>query len=311
MKEFASSIPDTTVIVAAAGSEDVTIKDVPANVFRTCGTGAQTNFDLGKYAYETLGFKRILTIGNDYDFPFSQIGGFSLAYVNAGGTIVDKLWCANGTTDFSSLLVSVNPKDIDAVFVGLGSSAASNFLTQWEQFGFAGQIPLIGGSTFVDTAALTTDVAYLLEGVYAGTYYAQTLPYPEFEQFNADFYERNGYSSSLFAADYYIAACVAAEALKAVDGNVDDQEAFRKALLDVKMDTPRGPFAFDENHNAITNVYINQVHKIDEEYKNVVIETFENISQYGPFDVDWYKSLPTFDRMHPTTEECVSAKYAE
>lgn len=311
MKDYAASIPDTTVIVAAAGSEDVTIKDVPDNVFRTCGTGAQTNFDLGKYAYETLGYKKILTIGNDYDFPFSQIGGFSLTYINAGGTITDKLWCANGTTDFSSLLASVNPDEIDAVFVGLGSSAASNFLTQWEQFGFAGKIPLIGGSTFVDTAALTTDVGYLLEGVYSGAYYAQTLPYEEFTKFNDYFYDRNGYSSSLFAADYYIASQVAAKAIETAGGNMGDQKAFREALLAVEMDTPRGKFSFDDHHNAILNVYINQVQKVDDEYKNVVIETFENVSQYGPFDAEWYRTLPTFDRNHPTVDECLSAKEAQ
>ena len=172
-------------------------------------------------------------------------------------------------------------------------------------------IPILGGSITIDTTILASEAGHLLEGVYAGSHYAQVLPYPEFEQFDSDFSERYGRASSLFAADYYIGAQVAIQALEAVNGDISDADAFHQAILDVKYDSPRGPFSFDEYHNVIENVYITQVQNIDGELRNVVVETYENQTQFGPYDPDWYQSQPSFDRENPTIDSIMSAELAQ
>ncbi len=308
LKDYAPQIPDTTIIVAGAASEDVTMRGVPDNIFRTAYTGAQTMFTFGDYVYDELGYKKLVTLAEDYDFPFSQVGGFLLNYTRKGGECLNRLWVNVGTTDYSSIIAQI-PADADAIYVALGGSDAINFINQFHDYGM--DLPILGGSITIDTTVLASEAGYMLEGVYAGSHYAQVLPYPEFEAFDQGFSDRFGRASSLFAADYYIGAQVAIKALEATGGDIADREAFWDAILAVKFDSPRGPFSFDEYHNVIENVYITQVQNIDGELRNVVAETYENQTQFGPYDPDWYQSQPSFDRVNPTIESIMSAELAQ
>ena len=310
LKGYADRIPDTTIIVAGAASEDVTMRGVPDNIFRTAYTGAQTMFAFGDYAYDVLGYRKVVTLAEDYDFPFSQVGGFMLNFVRKGGEVSDRLWVNVGTQDYSSIIAQI-PQDADAIYVALGGTDAINFIKQFNDFGYGDKIDILGGSITVDTSIISTEAGAFLEGVYSGSHYAQVLPYPEFEKFDSDYNERFGRPSSLFAADYYIGAKVAIAAMEAVGGNVEDQAAYRAALLKVEMDTPRGPFKFDEYHNVIEHVYINQVQNVDGVLRNVVVETYEDQTQFGPYDPEWYQSQPSFDRTNPTVDSIMSAKMAK
>lgn len=308
LKDYAPNIPDTTIIVAGAASEDVTMRGVPDNIFRTAYTGAQTMFAFGDFVYDELGYKKIVTLAEDYDFPFSQVGGFLLNYVRAGGECLDRLWVNVGTTDYSSIIAQI-PSDAEAIYVALGGADAINFINQFHDFGL--DLPILGGSITVDTTILASDAGYLMEGVYAGSHYAQVLPYDEFVTFDTNFAERFGRASSLFAADYYIGSVVAIKALEAVAGNLDDLDAFRSEILAVEFDSPRGPFSFDEYHNVVEHVYITQVQNVDGELRNVVYQTYEDQTQFGPYDPTWYQEQPSFDRVNPTVESIMSAVLAE
>ena len=193
--------------------------------------------------------------------------------------------------------------------MALGGSDAINFINQFHDYGM--DLPILGGSITIDTTVLASEAGKLLNGVYAGSHYAQVLPYPEFTAFDTGFSDRFGRPSSLFAADYYIGAQVAIKSLEAVGGDLSDNTAYRQAILDVKFDSPRGPFSFDEYHNVIENVYITQVQEINGELRNVVVETYEDQTQFGPYDPTWYQSQPSFDRENPTLDSIKSAKLAQ
>ena len=308
LKDYAPNIPDTTIIVAGAAAEDVTMRGVPDNIFRTSYTGAQTMFAFGDFAYQDLGYKKIVTLAEDYDFPFSQVGGFLLNYIRAGGEVLNRLWVNVGTTDYSSIIAQI-PSDAEAIYVALGGSDAINFINQFNDYGL--DLPILGGSITIDTTILSTEAGYLLEGVYAGSHYAQVLPYPEFTAFDNNFMDRFGRASSLFAADYYIGSEVAIKAIAAVNADISDEAAFRAAILAVKFDSPRGPFSFDEYHNVVEDVYITQVQNVDGTLRNVVYKTFENQTQFGPYDPTWYQAQPSFDRENPTVESIMSAVLAK
>lgn len=308
--DYAEQIPDVTVIVAGAASEDITMRGVADNVFRTAYSGAQVSFPFGTYAHDTLGINTVVTVGDDYDFPWCQTAGFVSTFILAGGTVVDRLWCDVGTSDYSSIITQL-PKDVDAIYCTLGATDAINFMKQMNDYGLADQYQILGGSVFCDSTTLESDVGYLLDGVISSSHYSWDLPYEAYKTFNTDFEETYGRPSSLFSADYYIAAQVAIAALEKIDGNIDDQDAFRKEILATKMDTARGPLAFDDYHNVIENVYINKVVNVDGVYRNQVLETYENQTQFGPFDPDWYQAQPSADRTNPTEETILNAVFAE
>lgn len=309
MKAFAPRIPEVTVVVAGAASEDVTMRGIEPNVFRTSYSGAQVMFDFGSFAYEELGFRNVAILGQDYAFPHTQIGGFVASFCLAGGNVPRRFWVPMGTADFSSVLLEI-PADVDALFVTLGGADAVNFFRQADEFGVLDRLTILAGSVTVD-ATILEHVGHLLEGMLSGSHFAQVLPYPEFVEFNERFEERVGRPPSLFAADYYVAAKVAIAALLEVDGNIEDQSAYRAALQRVEMATPRGPFSFDDFQNVVLTARINQVQDFDGVFRNVPLANFPNATQFGPFDPDWYQNQPPFDRTNPVCEEMKDAVLAD
>jgi len=318
VKAHASRYPNVTIIIAGAASENITMRGTEPNIFRTTYTGSQVMFPFGKFAYEELGIRRVVTLAEDYAFPFSQIAGFVSSFILAGGEVVERVWVTLGTHDYSSLIprLRILANQVDAFFIALGGTDAINFLQQARDAGLLDLfkqrgVQILGGTIMVDPTVLLA-AGELLEGVYTGSHFSQALTHEEFVKFDTEFRARtNNRTPSLFAADYYIAAQAAIEALKAVNGNVEDQAAFREALAKVDIMTPRGPLKFDSYRQAVLNTYITQVQFVDGEYKNVVVHTYPDTTQFGPFDPEWYESQLPPNRERPTVQTILNAKLAE
>src|SRR6201996_8754017 len=150
VKEYAKTQPNVTFINGTSAAQDTTLRDPAPNFFRFTTDGAQWQAGLGQHAYDK-GYKKIVTVAEDYSFPYTQVFGFMLGYCKAGGHVVDKFWVPIGNKDFSSIVASI-PDDIDAVYVALGGADAVNFLNQYDQAG--GTKPMIGGSITVDQTVL-------------------------------------------------------------------------------------------------------------------------------------------------------------
>lgn len=94
--------------------------------------------------------------------------------------------------------------------------------------------------------------------------------------------------------------------LDAVGWKTDDQQAIIDAILALEItDSPRGPFYFDEYHNAVQNVYIKETQMGDDgEMVSNIIKTYENVTQFGPYEdmKDAYMSMPRNARDYPLTE---------
>lgn len=311
VKESADNYPNTTIIVAGAAAEDITMRGLKDNIFRTTYTGSQVMFPFGRFAYEELGYERVVTLAEDYSFPFSQISGFAAGFIAAGGEIPNRIWVPLGTSNYTSIMPQLAAANADAIFVALGGTDAINFLNQADNFGLLDRIEILGGTITVDPTVLQTAGA-LVEGVYTGSHFSQALTHDEFIEFDQAFRAAtNNRVPSLFAGDYYIAAEVALAALEAVDGNIEDQAAFRAALKDVEMMTARGPFKFDDYNQVVLTTYITQVREVDGEYQNVVVYEYPDSTQFGPFDPEWYEAQPAPDRVNPTREAILNAVYAE
>ena len=72
------------------------------------------------------------------------------------------------------------------------------------------------------------------------------------------------------------------EALKAINGNVEDVPRFIQALEQVRIAAPRGPFRFDEFHQGIMNIVFQEARKVDGKIVNQIIHTVPNAEQYWP-----------------------------
>lgn len=296
VKNNADEWPDTTIIVAGAAAEDITMRGVKPNVWRTSYTGAQPMFPLGDWAYNN-GYRRVVTIAEDYAFPYAQVGGFMYTFCAAGGSVPQKFWVPLGTSDYSSIIAQI-PTDVDALYVALGGTDAVNFITQMDEYGVLGDIPILGGTVTIDAAQLAS-VGELLDGVVSGSIMTGDLTTPEFQALDEAFGELRGRAPSLFVENYYRATKWALLAASRVYGNVEDQEAYREALQATSFVAPASYVYFDEYHNVVTDVYLNQVVNIDGEWRNSVTQVYPMVSQFWFSDPEEYQAQPPYSRDHP------------
>src|SRR5258705_3467286 len=129
VKNFAKTRPELTFVNAASGAQETTYVDPSPNFFRFNMDGAQWQVGLRKYAYETKGYRKIATVGEDYSFIYTQVFGLVLEFCGAGGQVTNRQWVPLGTKDFASGIAAL-PDDVDAIYVGLGRGDAVNLLNQ-------------------------------------------------------------------------------------------------------------------------------------------------------------------------------------
>ncbi len=282
VKNYAKNQPGVTFLNGSSAAQATTLKDPAPNFYRFSTDGAQWQAGLGSHALQK-GYKKVVTIAEDYSFPYSQVQGFMIEYCKGGGRVVDKFWVPIGNKDFSSIIAKI-PGDVDAVYVALGGADAVNFLTQYEQSG--GDKPLVAGSITVDQTVLNYKGKRresLLGTASAGPI-ADNYDDAAWKKFVADYKAtfKDGFPSpSLFAHAYYVNTKAALDALNLVKGDLSNNEAaFRKALATMTLKTPTGDVKVDENRNAVANIFLTEVAKgPDGNFYNKVVKVIPNVSQ--------------------------------
>jgi branched-chain amino acid transport system substrate-binding protein len=303
VREFAAETPDRVFVNGCAGAPDMMLPDTPKNFFSFSPNGVQLVAGLGSYAYETLGFRKVVTLAEDYSYPYSQIGGFVLEFCRAGGTIVDKLWVPLGTSDFTAT-IRMLPEDIDGIFLALAGSDAIKFFEQLEDFDI--QIPLITGSSTLDPTVMSSvsslpDVAL---GIRSASSVAEDIPNPAWKSFLQAYRDRypDGLTSpSLFALGYYLNTRAVMLALQAVDGDLTNHYGrFRNALTTLEYESPIGLVKLDGYNQAITNIFVTMLEKSpDGYYFNRMVRVVPGVSQTLGLSMDAYLALGPFSRDNP------------
>jgi branched-chain amino acid transport system substrate-binding protein len=284
MRDYAKTVPDKTFVNGSSAAQDTTFRDPAPNFYRFSTDGAQWMAGLGKYAFETKGYKNVALVAEDYSFPYTQVGGFMYEFCAAGGHVIQKNWVPLGTKDYSGVVSNLPTSGIDAIYVALGGSDAINFFTQYSQAG--GKAKFIGGSITVDQSVLATEGAFQeqLIGTITASPTADTANEPAWldyvKTYKATFPDGLPYPG-LFALSYYNEAAGVLLALKEVNGDLSDgQKKFKAALAKIKFDGPTGPISLDANRQAIGSSYVSEIQKgADGKLAAVVIKKVDNVDQ--------------------------------
>jgi branched-chain amino acid transport system substrate-binding protein len=295
IKNYAKRHADVTFINGTSGAQNTTLRDPAPNFFRYTTDGAQWMAGLGKYAFEQLGFKQVVTVGEDYSFPYDQVGGFMTEFCDAGGKVPKKIWVPLGTKDYASFIAQI-PKDVDAVYVALGGADALNFTKQFDEFS-GKRIPLVGGSITVD-GAIIKGLKDRVEGtVSAGP--VAVLDSSAYDKYATELkknFPKAG-PPGLFDLGYYVEMKSLLMALDEVKGDVSGNDtALRAALSKLSWTTPIGPVKLDENRQAIANNYLFKVTNGESK----LLDTVPNVDQTLGFPREEYVAKPKFDRAHPS-----------
>lgn len=293
-----NGIPYFIPVIAA---DDLTQRKRIPNVVRVAGyTASQTSHPMGDYAFKKLGFKKIMTISQDYTFGHEQCGGFCQVFTELGGKIVGQLWNPLNTQDFSPYIAQIQAAKPDALFVMETGSDANRFLQQWNSFGMKGKIPLLGAQNATDQSVIRT-VGVEAEGMISAAHFAEGSPNIDTQKFVAEYNIAYKQFPSIYGFSHYTACMWLYEALKKVNGNVQDRAKLLAAVKGITLESsPIGrPVKLDDYGNPVYDVYIRQVVKRpDGKYWNVPIDNYPNVSQFWKYKPEEYMKQPAYSRTY-------------
>jgi branched-chain amino acid transport system substrate-binding protein len=175
------------------------------------------------------------------------------------GKIDGETYTPLGQLDYAAELTEVrNAHPAAVMYFQQSGNASINFVKQYAEAGLKGQVPLFGVATVLDEQTLPGmgDAAL---GVQSGGFWAENLDVPANKIFIEHFRAKYHRGPSVFSVFAYDGAHLIDSALRAVDGHIENADAFRAALQAAKFQSVRGKFRFNKNHYPIQSVYLLEV----------------------------------------------------
>ncbi|MGZ5089566.1 MAG: ABC transporter substrate-binding protein [Burkholderiales bacterium] len=284
-----------TLSVAAA--EDMTQRKPNPWFTRGTSTSSQCAQPLADYCYKTLGYRRMVTIADDIAYGHEMCAGFHRVFEELGGKIVQKTFPPLTVPDYGTYLAQLKT-NADAIFLGFAGSNGFRYLRQFNEYGLKGKIAPVGGMTALDEAVLRNMGDEAL-GTITSCWYSAEIDNAINKKFAAAFRSEWKYDPGFYAAATYVEGAVLEATLQAIKGNIEDKDAFMKAVRSVKVDTARGPVSFDAYGNVVGNVYIRKVERKEGRLVNSVIRTYPNVSQFWTYKPDEFLKNPVYSRDFP------------
>ena len=191
------------------------------------------------------------------NYPAGQdaLAGFKRYF---DGEILDEIYTQLGQLDYAAEIARVRSIGPDAVFFFYPGGMGINFIRQYVQAGLADDVPFYGPAFSFDQTILEA-VGDAALGAYNTAQWSPDLDNHANRTFVSAFEETYGRIPSLYASQGYDAARLIDSAVRAVDGHIENADAFRSALRTAEFDSVRGPFRFNANQFPIQNFYLRQV----------------------------------------------------
>lgn len=280
LKEYVNRVQKVWVATGAAA--DGIFKKANNNpyAFRASLSVYQANEPMGTWL-AGQGFKKVFLTGPDYAMGREAIAAFENTFKLKGAEQVGQIFAPLGTNDFAPFLTEIKLANPDVVYASYAGSDAVRFVQQFKAFGLQNSIKLAGYGYLVeeDTFEAQGDAAL---GVYSGLNWGYGLDTLANKTFVEKYRKAYNAVPTVDSVAGYVGAQVVWNAFKTLGGEIPSQDALSQAILNLKIDTPRGPISFDpETRNVIQNIYIREVVREGNEIHNKVVATFEGVRDPG------------------------------
>ncbi|MFI6279813.1 ABC transporter substrate-binding protein [Streptomyces sp. NPDC050988] len=245
------------LLIANAGADDITGARKSEYVWRTSFSNGDVSAALGPaVAEEAKG--SVYLIAADYAAGKEMVAGFRKGFEAAGGKVAGEKFTPFGKTqDFQPYLSAIRESGADSVYAFYAGAEAVNFVKQYEQFGLADKTSLYGAGFLTEGGVLAAQGKAAV-GVKTSLHYSTELDTARNKEFVAAYQKSAGKPPTVYAVQAYDAAAVLDKALSKADG--DSGEDLVKALGGVgSIDSPRGPWKFDADHDAQQTYYLREV----------------------------------------------------
>lgn len=233
--------------------------------FSTSSENNQVPETMGKHAQDA-GYKRMVMLVPNYQAGHDAVEGFRLHY---RGEVLEEIYVPLGQLDFASELSRIRALNPDALLVFMPGSMGVTLVRQFNQSGMAESLPFLSVWTVDETTLPATQEA--AAGLYSASQWAPDLDVKANREFVSSFEAKYGYTPSAFASQAYDAALLIDSAVAAVEHDLTDKQALRRALRTADFSSTRGSFRYNANHFPIQDYYLVQaVRRSDGSYATAI-----------------------------------------
>jgi branched-chain amino acid transport system substrate-binding protein len=248
------------LISSNAGPSEMAGKLCHQNFFSTSWQNDQTPMAMGEVLNQQ-GVKSIYVMAPNYAAGKDMVAGVERTFKGkVAGKDMTK-WGKDAQLDFSAELAKAKASGADALFIFYPGKAGGAFIKQYQQAGLQGVMPLYSVFT-VDSIALPKLQQAKMTGVLGSRmtqFWAPDLDTPQNKKFVSGFKGKYGRYPSFYAAQSYDTMFLIKSAVEAVNGNLQDMDGMRAAMMKADFPSVRGPFKYGNNHFPIQNFYLREV----------------------------------------------------
>jgi len=287
------------LVMDAAGADNVTKWDRTPTVVRTAISSSQIGHPFGEYLYKELGLRNVTFIGQDYTFGHEVTLGAIETFKALGGKVARLIWNPIGTKDYGTTVNSI-PADTDGVAVTIVGADRIRLFEDWFNFGMDKKHKIYG--TYWLQEDMLPQVDDRAIGLISNSLqYVSGIDTPENKAFVDAYAAKYKRMPSWFAESAYTAGLWTKAAIDSIGGNVEDRDAFLKAMRTVSVKAPRGPLKLDAYDNPIQNVYVAKVEKIKHPVLGDVlinrpVKTYEAVSQFWTWTPEQFLARGPYKR---------------
>jgi branched-chain amino acid transport system substrate-binding protein len=290
VNEYARDKKVPMIISADGGANELTMPGPLANPYlvRVSQNGRTPAAAAAEFAWKQ-GWRKAAVMAADYAGGFDTIGGFAQAFCRLGGTIVQEQYPPLTSNDYGPYITNLK-RDVDGLATFLPGTGGLRFMKQFVEAGQKEKLPLMdiyGLTVYEGNLPQLGDAA---AGVYSTLHYTPMIKTPENEAFVKAYQARTKNMPSDNGPDSWVGAKAIAEAAKAVDGKVENADAFIAAMKKVKFKSPKGDIALDQFGQVIQTMYVRRTDKVDGQYQNVEVTHFDNVDQFWPLNLEEFQS---------------------
>ncbi|MFI0446356.1 ABC transporter substrate-binding protein [Actinomadura sp. 6N118] len=245
------------LVIANAGADAITGANKSEYIWRTSFANGKVGAPLGPaVAKEVDG--SVYLIAADYAAGREQVSGFRKTFEAAGGKVAGEKYTPFGKTqDFQPYLSGIRGSGAKAVYSFYAGAEAVSFVKQYKQFGLAGKTQLYGAGFLTEGGVLDAQ-GQAAVGVKTSLHYSTEIDTPRNKQFVADYRKAFQKAPTVYAVQAYDSAAVLDKAL-ANAKNADGAELIKAFAGVGTIDSPRGQWSFDANHDAQQKYYLREV----------------------------------------------------
>ncbi|MDB5651497.1 MAG: transporter substrate-binding protein [Hyphomicrobiales bacterium] len=239
-----------------AGPSTLAGKECNANYYVVSWQNDSLHESAGQNA-NNLGFKKAFIIAPNYQAGKDALEGFKRTFK---GEIVGEVFTRLDQTDFAPEMAQIRAAKPDVVFQFHPGGAGIAFLRQYQQAGLVETVPMVVPSPSMDAVTLQAVGAPAL-GLNVSAQWNSDFDNAANKAFVAAWKAKYNRPITYYASQGYDTALAIGAALKGTGGKVDDEKAFRAAMLKADFASVRGNRKFGRNQHPIQDWYSLRVEK--------------------------------------------------